>query len=144
MLRNPKARLALYGFAFLALVVVGSLNTLNVIDSGTAASATTLINAVAQILGVGGVGTAAAVLLRQLNAGTLAISGTPDQQLAQAAQQYAEQVAKMKTNVSEAQSALSAVIGSLPLPPEVAAPVTQVADTVVSDDVVTTCGDALR
>lgn len=142
MLRNPKARLALYGLAFLALVVVGSLNTLNVIDSGTAASATTLINAVAQILGVGGVGTAAAVLLRQLNAGTLAISGTPDQQLAQAAQQYAEQVAKMKTNVTEAQSALSAVIGSLPLPPEAAAPVTQVADTV--GDVVTTCGDALR
>lgn len=123
MLRNPKIRLAIYAVAFLALIIVGALNMLKIIDGDTAASATTLINAVAQILGVGGVGTAAAALLRQLGNNTLAISGTPDQQLAQAAKQYADQVAQAKANVAQAQSALSSVVGVLP--PELAGPATQ-------------------
>ena len=105
---NPKARLVLYTVALIALGIVSALNVLHIIDPAVAGQISNTINTLATILGVGAAGTAAITLGRQQVDGTLAVSGTPAEQLSQAAQNYAQQTAQARDSVAQAQAVLNA------------------------------------
>ena len=147
MLKNPAIRLALYLVGVLALVVVSTLNGRHLIDDATAGSISSAINLIAQVLGLGGLGVAAASNIRQRTNGTFDVSGgSPAEQLAQAAKNYAQQRAADE-------AALDAVLASVPGGHQIADAITGAVGTVSSvsataadtvGDVVTACGDALR
>jgi hypothetical protein len=135
---NPGVRLAIYA---VGLVVVGLLvlaNGLNWIGDDVFGTAINIINTVGGILGVGAIGTAFSNLGRQKISGTFDISGgTPAEQLAQAAKNYAEQKAKDE-------AALDAVLQNIPGGREIADAITGAVFPDDAREVVTACGDALQ
>jgi len=143
---NPRVRLALYAATLVALGIVSALNVAHIIDPALAGQLSTGINTVAGILGVSAAGVAAVTLGRQQADGTLVISGSPDEQLSQAAQRYAEATAAARANVANAEAVLTQVLSTLPGGATVAGAVTGAVDTAIDNvgDVVVACGDALR
>ena len=141
---NPKARLIAYLVGLVSMLILAILLGRNVIDRQTATSIYDVLEIVLSLFGASVAGLAAKVLGHQVVNNTLAISGTADEQLAQAAQQYAEQTAAAKANVEQAQTVLSSVLQSLPGGVVIANTVDDAiaAGTAIVDDVVTTCGDA--
>lgn len=137
---NPKLRLALYGIASIALGIVSTLNVLHIIDPATASGITTTINTIAGLLGLSAAGVAATNLGRQQVDGTFAVSGSPAEQLAQAAKNYADQRAADN-------AALDAVLAVVPGGSQIANAITGAVGTVTTaaaNAVVTACGDSLR
>jgi hypothetical protein len=144
--RNPKARLVAYLAGLACLLILSVLLGRNVIDKQTATSIYDVLEIVLSLFGVSVTGLAAKVLGHQMANGTLAISGTADEQLAKAAQQYAEQTAAAKANVAQAQTVLTSVLQSLPGGAVIASTVDDAiaSGAAIVDDVVIACGDALR
>lgn len=140
---NPGLRLAIYA---VGLVVVGVLvlaNALNWIGDDVFGQAINVINTVGGILGVGAIGTAFTNLGRQRVNGTFDVSGTPAEQLAQAAKNYAQQRASED-------AALGTLLKDVPGGKAIADAITTTAGQAITtaidtaSDVVVACGDALR
>ena len=142
--RNPKARLVAYLSGLVCLLILAILLGRNIIDKQTATSIYDVLEIVLSLFGVSVTGLAAKVLGRQMANGTLVISGTADEQLAKAAQQYAQQTAAATVNVAQAQTVLTSVLQSLPGGITDTVDTAIAAGTAIVDDVVVACGDALR
>lgn len=140
MLKNkPGARLAIYASGLIVVGALVLLNTFNVINDDVYGHAIGIVNMIGSILGVGAIGTAFTNLGRQKITGTFDISGgTPAEQLAQAAANYANQKAADE-------QAITQVLSSIPGGNVIADAVTGTTKA-VSDvsDVVIACGGDMR
>ena len=126
---TPIIRQTIYTIAAIASALIPLLVTLHVFDPAVGSGLLNLIGVLGGI-GAGGAATAAVVVGQQRKQGTYAIpSGTPAEQLALAAQNYAQQKTSDLASEQAAHTVLSDVL--------------QIG-TALGGAVVTACGDALR
>lgn len=114
MLKNkPGARLAIYAVGLIAVGALFILNATNVLNDEAFGAGIGVINTIGTLLGVGAIGTAATNLGRQKLNGTLDVSGTPAEQLAQAAKNYQAQRAADENALTQVLHELPGTIGAI-------------------------------
>ena len=112
---SPKIRQTIYGLGLAATSVLSVLSVWKMIDPNTASVVSASLTGLLSLLGVGAAGTAAVVVSKQRQDGTLDYTGSPADQAVAAIQAVTQAATESVSDLQKVKDAVSSVIHDVPI-----------------------------